>query len=75
MVTADYNILQGDVTDASLQSKYHIMYVATRDDTILQYIDISQHFLQQYNIIRLKGNINILHIVIYYSVCCITPQK
>ena len=29
MVTADYNILQGDVTDVSLQSEYHKMYVAT----------------------------------------------
>ena len=51
----------------------------TRDETILQYIDILQYFLQQYNTIRLKGNINILHIAIYCdilqyiycNVCCL----
>ena len=37
----------------------------TRDETILQYIDILQYLLLQYNTIRLKGNINILYIAIY----------
>ena len=65
---------------------YIIYYVASRDETILQYIDILQYLLQQYNTIRLKGNNNILHIAIYcdilqclLSLCCkcsiITPQK
>ena len=40
----------------------------TRDETILQYIDILQYFLQQYNTIQLKGNINILHIAIYCDI-------
>ena len=39
-----------------------------RDETILQYIDILQYFLRQYNTIRLKGNINILHITIYCDI-------
>ena len=37
-----------------------------RDETILQYIDILQYLLQQYNTIQLKGNINILHIAAIY---------
>ena len=44
------------------------LYVFTRDETILQYIDILQYFLQQYNTIRLKGNINILHTAIYCDI-------
>ena len=39
-----------------------------RDETILQYIDILQYLLQQYNTIQLKGNINILHIAIYCDI-------
>ena len=42
--------------------------VSIRDETILQYIDILQYFLQQYNTIQLKGNINILHTAIYCDV-------
>ena len=42
-----------------------------RDETILQYIDILQCLLLQYNTIWLKGNINILHIAIYCNVCCL----
>ena len=41
------------------------MYIVTRDETVLQYIDILQSLLQQYNTIWLKANINILHITIY----------
>ena len=40
-----------------------------RDETILQYIDILQYLLLQYNIIWLKGDIDILHIAIYCIVC------
>ena len=43
------------------------MIVGTRDETILQYIDIL-HCLLQYNTIRLKENINILHIAIYCDI-------
>ena len=39
-----------------------------RDETILQYIDILQYLFLQYNTIRLKGNINILHIAIYCDI-------
>ena len=39
-----------------------------RDETILQYIDILQYFLLQYNTVRLKGNINILHTAIYCDI-------
>ena len=46
----------------------HITSVATRDETILQYIDILQYLLLQYNTIRLKGNINILHNAIYCDI-------
>ena len=42
--------------------------VCTRDETILQYIDILQYLFLQYNTIRLKGNINILHIAIYCDI-------
>ena len=42
--------------------------LVTRDETILQYIDILQYLLQQYNTIQLKGNINILHIAIYCDI-------
>ena len=42
--------------------------VYTRDETILQYIDILQYLLLQYNTIWLKGNINILHIAIYCDI-------
>ena len=42
--------------------------VHSRDETILQYIDILQYLLQQYNTIRLKGNINILHTAIYCDI-------
>ena len=45
------------------------MYI--RDETILQYIDILQYLLLQYNTIQLKGNIDILHIAIYCNVCCL----
>ena len=55
----------------SMQMHVHVyvrMCVCARDETILQYIDILQHLLQQYNTIRLKGNINILCIVIYCDI-------
>ena len=42
--------------------------VCVTDETILQYIDILQYLLQQYNTIQLKGNINILHIAIYRDI-------
>ena len=42
-----------------------------RDEIILQYIDILQYLLQQYNTIQFKENINILHIAIYCNVCCL----
>ena len=45
--------------------------MCSRDETILQYIDILQYLLQQHNTIQLKGNINILHIAIYCNVCCL----
>ena len=32
------------------------------------YIDILQYFIQQYNTIRFKGNIDILHIAIYCDI-------
>ena len=44
------------------------IHIHTRDETILQYIDILQYLLQQYNTIRLKGNNNILHIAIYCDI-------
>ena len=44
----------------------HVCNVYIRDETILQYIDILQYLLQQYNTIRLKRNIDILHIAIIY---------
>ena len=40
----------------------------TRDETILQYIDILQYLLLQYNTIWLKGNIDILHFAIYCDI-------
>ena len=40
---------------------------ASRDETILQYIDILQYVLQ-YNTIWLKGNIDILHFAIYCDI-------
>ena len=43
------------------------MYVRSRDETILQYIDILQYFLLQYNTIRLK-NIDILYVAIYCDI-------
>ena len=42
--------------------------VEVRDETILQYIDILQYLLLQYNTIWLKGNINILHTAIYCDI-------
>ena len=42
--------------------------ISSRDETILQYIDILQYLFQQYNTIWLKGNINILHIAIYCDI-------
>ena len=39
--------------------------VSIRDAIILQYIDILQYSLMQYNTIRLMKNIDILHIAIY----------
>ena len=42
--------------------------VCARDETILQYIDILQYLLLQYNTIWLKGDINILHIAIYCDI-------
>ena len=42
--------------------------VYTRDETILQYIDILQYLLQQYNTIWVKGNIDILQIAIYCGI-------
>ena len=47
----------------------YIRIIYIRDETILQYIDILQYLLQQYNTIWLKGNINILYIAIYCNVC------
>ena len=44
------------------------MYAHIRDETILQYIDILQYLLLQYNTIQLKGNINILHTAIYCDI-------
>ena len=44
--------------------------IVSRDETVLQYIDILQYLLLQYNTIWLKANIDILHIAIYYNVCC-----
>ena len=44
------------------------IYIYTRDETILQYIDILQYLFLQYNTIWLKGNINILHIAIYCDI-------
>ena len=41
------------------------MIVVYRDETIF---DILQYSLQQYNTIWYKGNINILHIAIYYDI-------
>ena len=46
----------------------YILDVATRDETILQCIDILQYLLLQYNTIWLKGNSNILHIAIYCDI-------
>ena len=43
-------------------------FIGNRDETILQYIDILQYLLQQYNTIRFKENINILHIAIYCDI-------
>ena len=43
-------------------------HIPTRDEIILQYIDILQYLIQQYNTIWLKGNINILHIAIYCDI-------
>ena len=45
-----------------------IMITDARDETILQYIDILQYLLLQYNTIWLKGNIDILHIAIYCDI-------
>ena len=45
-----------------------IYCIHTRDETILQYIDILQYLFLQYNTIWLKGNINILHIAIYCDI-------
>ena len=45
-----------------------ILGLVIRDETILQYIDILQYLLLQYNIIWLKRNINILHIAIYCDI-------
>ena len=45
--------------------------VQCRDETILQYIDILQYLLLQYNTIWVKGNIDILHIAIYCNLCCL----
>ena len=42
--------------------------IPTRDATILQYIDILQYSLLQYNTIRLMKNIDILHIAIYCDI-------
>ena len=53
--------------DMSLRHS-HIIAVHNRDETILQYIDILQYLLQQYNTIRLKTNSNILHIAIYCDI-------
>ena len=47
---------------------WSLTYVQARDATILQYIDILQYLLQQYNTIWLKGNINILHIAMYCDI-------
>ena len=72
-------ILYLDVNDkagwASITTGYknghsRIVYsiLCSRDETILQYIDILQYLLRQYNTIWLKGNINILHIAIYCDI-------
>ena len=42
--------------------------VRTKGETILQCIDILQYLLQQYNTIRLKGNINILQYIAMFIV-------
>ena len=42
-----------------------------RDETILQYIDILQCLLLQYNTIWLKEVIDILYITIYCNVYCL----
>ena len=44
------------------------MCMATRDETILQYIDILQYLLLQYNTIWLKGIINILQFIAMFVV-------
>ena len=48
-----------------------IISVGSRDETVLQYIDILQCLLLHYNTTWLKGNIDILHIAIYCNVCCL----
>ena len=45
-----------------------LTYISPRDETILQYIDILQYLLQQYNTIRLKGNSNILQYIAMFVV-------
>ena len=48
----------------------HNIYIRSRDATILQYIDILQYSLLQYNTIRLMKNIDILHIAIIILIYC-----
>ena len=52
----------------NLRYVYIYIYIYIRDETILQYIDILQYLLLQYNTIWLKGNIDILHIAIYCDI-------
>ena len=50
---------------------HHLCQISSvnyRDETILQYIDILQYLLLQYNIIWLKRDIDILHIAIYCDI-------
>ena len=48
--------------------KTRLMYTKyTRDATILQYNDILQYSLLQYNTIHLMKNINILHIATFFA--------
>ena len=54
---------------------YYRNIIVSRDATILQYIDILQYSLLQYNTIRLMKNIDILHIAIYCNIFCLTSCK
>ena len=55
-------------SESVMLTQFQPWCVYTRDETILQYIDILQHLLQQYNTIRLNENIIILHTAIYCDI-------